>query len=248
MLDKQNISSHGNSPKTLFCLPHAGGSASVFAQFENSISGHGFNCQAIEYPGHGARMREPLCRNIEDLVSDVVSQLSDVKGDFCLYGHSLGGHIAFEVSRSLRRLNNSSLEHLFLSGNAGPSVPIKLRGLHDLEPDLFYKRLSELGGVFQPEKWDAQIQEIFYPILKADFEVVSSIDFRKEEPLDIPITAFVGTEDIYSCNEIQQWEIETKQPLSLYQFEGNHFFPFIHYKKISSLIAQKMQLKSMKNV
>ncbi len=240
MADNQNIPSNGNSPKTLFCLPHAGGSASVFTQLEASLAKHDIKSYTIEYPGHGSRMREPLCRNIEDLVSDVVEQLVKKEGDFCLYGHSLGGHVAFEVARALRKRKKESLKHLFLSGNAGPSVPIKLRGLHDLEAEEFYSRLSELGGVQNPEKWDEEVRKIFLPILRADFEIVSSIDFTKEEPLSIPITAYAGTEDIYSCNEIQQWQSETIFPLSIYQFTGDHFFPFTNFQKIATLFKKHM--------
>jgi len=224
----------------LFCLPHAGGSASVFTPLETILTRYGIDCVSIEYPGHGARMAEPLCKNIKDLVSDVTKQLPTSEEDYCLYGHSLGGHIAFEVAQSLRRNKSNSLRHLFLSGSAGPSVPVKLKGLHDLPSDIFYERLSSLGGVHNPERWDEDIKEIFLPILRADFEIVSSIEFQNESPLDIPITAFAGTEDIYSCDEIQQWQRETVFPLSMYQFEGDHFFPFSSLNKLAKLLVDKM--------
>ncbi len=121
-----------------------------------------------------------------------------------------------------------------------PSVPLKFRGLHKLPLDQLFETLSELGGILNPEKWDEDTYQIFLPILQADFEIVSSIAYKKGIPLKVPITAFIGTEDIYSLSEVQQWQYETEYPLSAYQFKGNHFFPFDHMKEIVGIISNKL--------
>jgi len=229
----------------LYCLPYAGGSASVYTSLEHQLTQQGIDCMAMEYPGHGRRMSEPLCRNITDLTADVVDRLTASAEDFCLYGHSLGGHVAFEAAKYLQRINTHALKHLFLSGCASPSVPLRFRGLHKLPLPQLFKKLSELGGILDPEKWDEDTHQIFLPILQADFEVVSSITYKRDMPLDVPITAFIGTEDIYSLSEVQQWQYETEYPLSAYQFKGNHFFPFDHVKEIVGIISNKLRVAAV---
>ena len=224
----------------LYCLPYAGASASVYTSFEHQLTGQGIQCKAIEYPGHGSRMPEPLCRNISDLAVDIIHNVTASEDEFCLYGHSLGGHVAYEVARNLQQKNNTSLKHLFLSGNASPSVPIKFSGLHKLPLEHLFEKLSELGGILNPETWDEDDQQLFLPILQADFEIVSSITYKRGLPLNVPITAFIGTEDIYSLSEVQQWQYETKFSLAAYQFKGNHFFPFDHIKEIVGIISRKI--------
>jgi len=229
----------------LYCFPHAGGSASIFTPFQNYFIEQGIDPAPLEYPGHGSRMSEALCRSISELATDVVERVIASGEEFCLYGHSLGGHVAFEVARVLQQKNNTSVKHLFLSGCASPSVPLKFSGLHKLPLDQLFKKLSDLGGILNPDNWVAETHQIFLPILQADFEVVSSIVYQKNKPLNVPITGFVGTDDIYSLSEVQQWQYESKYPLSAYQFKGNHFFPFDHMKEIVGIISNKLHDPSL---
>lgn len=60
---------------------------------------------AVQYPGRGSRATERPKTSIHDLVQDLLDNIHSYLSEkpFFLFGHSLGGIVAFEVSRELQR-------------------------------------------------------------------------------------------------------------------------------------------------
>ena len=75
----------------LFCLPHSGASASVYARWRRVLPDWLQVCP-LELPGRGRRMDEPLQRDIKALAAQLADEISrDLDGPYALFGHSLGG-------------------------------------------------------------------------------------------------------------------------------------------------------------
>jgi medium-chain acyl-[acyl-carrier-protein] hydrolase len=67
--------------------------------------------------------------------------------------------------------------------------------------------------------------ELFSPILRADFELCETYEFRDDEPLDLPFSAFGGLEDPdVSRDDLMAWKEHTRGPFKLRMFPGGHFF------------------------
>src|SRR5438093_445117 len=81
----------------LFCLPHAGGGASMYNTWHESLPGYIEVC-AIELPGRESKLREqpftqigPLVNHLAELIQPVV----DIP--FAVFGHSMGALVSFEL-------------------------------------------------------------------------------------------------------------------------------------------------------
>src|SRR6516225_5777859 len=105
----------------LVCLPHAGGSAPFFLPVAAALSPE-VDVVAIQYPGRQDRRKEPpltTVRALADQIHGVLSRQPPLP--VTLFGHSLGGSIAFEVARRLEA-GGSPPVRLFASGRRAPSA------------------------------------------------------------------------------------------------------------------------------
>lgn len=86
----------------LFCLPYSSGaSAMVCARWRRALPEWLQVCR-LELPGRGMRMGEPLQRDIKALAAQLAEDISrDLNGPYALFGHSLGGLLAFEPAHAL---------------------------------------------------------------------------------------------------------------------------------------------------
>ena len=89
----------GSRPLRLFCFSYAGGSSTTFASWQAALAPDIDVC-AIQLPGRGARMGEPLMTSFPELIGTIAQVISNQRGaPYAFFGHSLGGLIAFEVAR-----------------------------------------------------------------------------------------------------------------------------------------------------
>ena len=59
---------------------------------------------AVEPPGRGRRLQVPCHRRMQDLVRELADAMEPhLDGPYSIFGHSLGGLVAFETVRVLRR-------------------------------------------------------------------------------------------------------------------------------------------------
>ncbi|MEK7017057.1 thioesterase II family protein [Bacillus sp. FSL R9-9410] len=82
----------------LFCLPYAGGSASMYYQLKGYM--HKIvDVIPIEYSGHGERISENYYASFKNMVDDIASKIIDYLDDdqFSILGYSMGSLVAFEV-------------------------------------------------------------------------------------------------------------------------------------------------------
>ena len=63
------------------------------------------------------------------------------------------------------------------------------------------------------------------PCLRADFTVFETYQYVDGPRLDIPISAFGGTTDVYVKRDaLAEWAAQTSQPFSLQMLPGDHFY------------------------
>src|SRR5437870_4644362 len=106
------LSSNLRARFRVFCLPSAGGGASVFREWRLA-QGDDLEVVAIELPGRETRIAEPLRERVAALVDDLRDTLPTDR-PYALFGHSMGGLIAFELARALVAPRPAPA-HLFVS-------------------------------------------------------------------------------------------------------------------------------------
>lgn len=199
----------------------------------------------IEYPGHGTRMDEPLLTELETIVQDSFQLAKGhLKKPYALYGHSMGAMVAFLMLRLISKNNMPMPECVFVSGKSAPSA-VKEEKTYRLAKSHFWKKITEYGGCSPEVLQDNSLIELFEPILRADIEALEEYRYVKQgEPHDVPFIVLNALCDSnVTREEAMLWQEVTTLPLTLCEFEGDHFFLFEHRERITGLIKKVLSRK-----
>ena len=226
----------------LFCLPHAGASATLYLQCEKYFDDG--EIVPLDPPGRGRRMSEPLCETLEEMVADLKRQvLSRLKPDdeFTFYGHSMGALLIYELLHEMMREGIRLPGHIFLSGKNAPSV--RQRSLvHKLNEAGFMKWIRTMGGT-SPEFFENPVlAKLYIPIMRADMRIVETYRHPKKQPLlPVDISYFYAPDDpCISQKSVEKWATLTSGSFRMHHFEGSHFFIFDEMERIIEIIRQTL--------
>jgi medium-chain acyl-[acyl-carrier-protein] hydrolase len=94
---------NANASVRLFCFPYAGGNESAFRHWQQNLP-ESIEVLPVQLPGRGGRMKEPPYSELQPLVRAAREALAaEMEKPFAFFGHSMGGLIAFELARELRK-------------------------------------------------------------------------------------------------------------------------------------------------
>lgn len=181
---------------------------------------------AVEIPGRGARLREPVQQDLESLVQKLTRLLLPYfDRPFALFGHSMGALISFELARFLRKKRRRSPVQIFISGHVAPQLPRTHRCIHDLPEAKFIQELRNLDGTPEAVLKNSELMQLLLPVLRADFRVCETYCYTPEMLLACPITVFGGFEDAdVSQESLNAWQDQTCAEFKIRMFSGGHFF------------------------
>jgi len=210
----------------LFCFPHAGSGASVFAGWQRHLP-PAVELVGIHLPGHEERLREPAFRRLDPLLDALMSALAPCLDlPFAFYGHSMGGWVAFYLARRLRQAGMKQPTHLFVGASRAPQMPSRHPVIHALGRDEFIAHVCErYGEIPSVILKDREMMDIMIQMLQADFAVFETFEYRDGDPLDIPISAYAGDADqAVTPAEMESWRVQTRSAFSHEVLPGDHFF------------------------
>jgi medium-chain acyl-[acyl-carrier-protein] hydrolase len=225
----------------LFLLPPAGGSALIFRGWEDAMP-PGVDVCTINLPGRGVRLHEPLFTRLEPMVSGLGKSLLPILDrPFAVFGHSMGALVAFELSRFLRSVCGLGPVVLFASGGRSPDVP---EGRKDyVLPDAkFVEMIRHLKGTPEEILDNPEALQLLLPVLRADFEVSQTYEYREEPPLSARIKALGGTMDSTTGQEVLlPWRRHTTNSFSLSMLPGGHFFIEESRAQLLTIVAEELR-------
>lgn len=224
--------------KKLFCIPYAGGSISAFHGLKDHIKSD-VQVIGLELPGRGTRYSEPLCQSFNDLLEDLYKYVENEvdNSQFALFGHSLGGLLAYELSYMIKERTNREPLHIFFSGINAPSLKDIVTDIHKLPDNELQIAIRELGGT--PEFiLKNEIFTVFQPIIRSDFKVYDNYVFTpKKERLDCDISILNGDKDKnIEFERLETWKDCTNKNCYFYTFAGGHFYLFDHLLSVVNII------------
>lgn len=207
----------------LLCFPHAGSGAAGYAGWNTQL-GPCTEVIPVALPGRDARLSTPAITDMGRLVATLLDELAPrLDGPYALFGHSMGGHIAFELARAVRRHGLPMPAGLIVSGARAPHLG-RLPPLSHLADDELLRAVAlRYGTVLAPEMMD--IVRLMLPTLRADIQLIETHTYRDEAPLDLPITAFAGIDDpAIPISDARQWGRHAVEHFHFRSFPGGHFF------------------------
>ena len=179
------------------------------------------------FPGREARLAEPAMLSVGEIVSALMAELrGEMARPYAIFGHSMSALIAFEWARALEHEGMREPEVLFVSGREAAQRELGHRELHRMEDEAMLRALeAKYGGDANEVLMDAEMREVFLPIVRADLTVVETYRFVAGEKLKCDVRAFAGIEDKSVTEEgLAAWGEVTSGSFRAQRFAGDHFY------------------------
>ncbi|WP_342089392.1 thioesterase II family protein [Dyadobacter sp. OTU695] len=224
----------------LFCLPFAGGSKYSYRDLQAHAPDF-IEFVVLEYPGRGARISENLKDDLQILVDDVLSQIICKLGEqpYAIYGHSMGGLIAYLVVRELVAKGYPYPQHLFLSGIGGPSAAFREdKKRHLLDRGALIEEIKGFQGSGKDFFESEELINYYEPILRADFTASENYSHETSIRLPIQVTVVTGTEEDLTKEEISAWDKESAFNVAYKRLPGGHFFIFKYAHEMVQMFSR----------
>jgi medium-chain acyl-[acyl-carrier-protein] hydrolase len=230
-----------NSSMRLFCFPYAGGSGAIFRGWQKAFSASVDVCP-IQLPGRGSRIREPMMKRVDSVVTALKEELKPyLDRPFAFFGYSMGATIAFELTRSLRNELCPQPVQLFVAARRSPDWPASEERDYDLPAAELIARLRDLNGTPKEILDNPEAMELMLPLVRADFEIIQTYEYKPQPPLQVPIDAFAGSEDVDTPPErMEGWKGHTTSEFSLTVIPGDHFFFHHAQKELLELLTARI--------
>jgi medium-chain acyl-[acyl-carrier-protein] hydrolase len=209
----------------LFCLPFAGGGASIYRLWASLLPPSIEVCP-IQLPGRENRYHEAAFTDLVALSHAVSRELTPYfDKPFAIFGHSLGALIAFEVARALRRAQAPAPLAMCLAAHRAPQLPPSRAPIYQLADAAFIDEIRRMQGTPAAVLENRELMAFLLSTLRSDFQACDTYVCAPEPPLASPLLVFGGTEDQEVGEEaLGRWREQTVAAFSLLMLPGTHFF------------------------
>jgi medium-chain acyl-[acyl-carrier-protein] hydrolase len=224
----------------LFCFPHAGLGASVFRSWVGAL-GPAVDVMAVQLPGRESRQFENPFRRMPELCDAAAAALQPyLDVPFALFGHSMGGAVAFEVASRLRE--HRGLQRLFVSARRAPHLRDPLPpACHLTDPEFVGVIQHRYAGIPQEVLDSPGLLELLLPRLRADFELLETYHADSPAALPCPLSVFGGIADTtVSRSELQAWAPYSAGPFRVRMIDGGHLYLQAQRNVLVSAIAEDL--------
>lgn len=224
----------------LYCFHHAGGSVCTFRNWMKMSPL--IDVAPLELPDRSCDPSELTFKSVLDDMTQAIAEANDSK-PFFIYGHSLGSLFGFQTAWELEKRYGLKAERLFAAGRHAPSEETSSSFRYSQGIDALEKELIRCGMESEELLSDKTFRSVFLPIIYNDYRLNEEYVYNGEI-LDIPITAFNGSEDSDADgNIVDKWSKVTSSDFERYEFSGNHFFPYgDEEQNVIRLIREKILL------
>lgn len=228
----------------LFCFPYAGGGASGFRSWHQAFPS-GTAVHVAQYPSRENRMAHPRPVDFDALVDEVWAGLDGLRDvPFALFGHSMGGSLAFELALRAQR-NGRAPQRLFVSATHPPRLAPRTDGIEDLPEPEFLAAIEHRYGAFNPLlRQHPDLLRLQTDILRADLRLYQSYSTREQvTALAVPITAIAAESDACATpEEVREWRNHTCAGFTLHRVPGEHLYLREDWRPVAAIVRAELDL------
>ncbi|MCV7381768.1 thioesterase [Mycobacterium alsense] len=207
---------------TLYIFPHAGGSAAFYVPFAKAFSSD-IKRIAVQYPGQHERGLTQL-ESIQALADDIFTMMapsSETDRRIALFGHSMGGLVAFDVALKFESAGHP-IGALFVSSCAAPGH-VRHKQLQGSDHDIL-SLVARVAGTTPELLANDEFASRMMPTLKS-VRTIAGYNPPPEMTVSCPIHAFVGDDDIIVAQDnMAAWAERTTDEFSIRVLPGDHFY------------------------
>jgi surfactin synthase thioesterase subunit len=222
------------------CLPPAGTGASVYRALGGAWGEAPIETWPVQLPGREGRSREPLIRSLPVLLDALCDALAAV-GDapFALLGTSLGGRIAFELTRRLES-TGARRPRLVILGSATEPATLSAadRTAHRLDDAAFERHIARFGAL--PEglrRYPHQYQAVL-AVLRGDLALLDTDELPGDPRIETPLVVLAGRQDpSIGPGALEAWRCRAIGPFTSQWLDGGHLSPIEQPAAIAAIVG-----------
>jgi pyochelin biosynthesis protein PchC len=156
-----------------------------------------------------------------------------------LFGHDLGGRVAYEVATRLVA-RGVPVERLFVSGCPAPETGVLSR-VHELEDAELIAALRTVGGALPMLLDDPELHEYLLPTVRADYRLLELYRPRTAPALRTGVVAFSGRDDqVVGSGAVEAWRLVTDGAFRHRMFPGGNFHLIDHATALISAVLETL--------
>lgn len=179
----------------------------------------------VELPGRGSRLGEPFTEEFGELIAQLCQEHApSLRRRHALFGHSMGGLLAYGMAQRQRALGCRGPELIIASACPAPTQRDPQRFAGKADDQALVAELLKQGGTPQELFESPDLLRQTLQTLRADYRVCDSYRSVGHGALAAPIHVFAGRQDDIRAEQLQAWSLETSGRFGIDWFEGGHFF------------------------
>lgn len=225
----------------VFCFHHAGGTASSYRRWTTELLPVRIIC--TELMGKGTRRAEPFINDSKTLARLLAEQVAIKNGGnrFCLFGHSMGAALAFEICCVLERQYGLKAEKLIVAGRQAPQDENLSEFKSYMDDEALIQELRRYQLTPDEVLNNQQFMEYYLPEMRRDYQLSESFSYHGEIT-NVPVIAHAAAEDPGADRTwMEHWQQVTTSQFMLREFAGNHFFVLAESGYLQALVEDILQ-------
>jgi surfactin synthase thioesterase subunit len=215
--------------RTLVCLGFCGGGSAPYLPWADRLPPD-MELVTICYPGRDGRFLDEFATDWETLAEDATAAVTAAATlrPYVLFGHSMGGWMAFDVVSRLGQRDGPLPDALVVSSANAPSRGLTPRDMFPSQADtddelLDWMRINGLMASYVLD--DPELREMALELMRADIRVRDTFRFTEGSGVSVPLLVLTGSSDkVIVPDTAEQWRALARGVFWHVELPGGHFY------------------------